>query len=70
MTSSRIRAEKVGLSSTSSTICVQPANTSGALANSRNTASAPPRSTNSGAAFRVCSGVINATRDMLRSSYR
>src|SRR6202044_2751966 len=43
MTTSRIRTSKVGLSNNSSTICVHPANTWGALASNRNTLRLPRR---------------------------
>src|SRR5271168_3078426 len=43
MTTSRIRRVKVGLSNNSSTICVHPGNTWGALASNRNTLRLPRR---------------------------
>src|SRR5246127_4496877 len=52
MITSRIRKLKVGLSNSSSTICVHPANTWGALASNRNTLRLPRRAIH----WRISSG--------------
>src|SRR5271157_1071426 len=61
MITSRIRRLKVGLSNSSSTICVHPANTWGALASNRNTLRLPRRAihsrVDSGCSLMLASGI-------------
>src|SRR5271166_3978986 len=64
MTTSRIRRLKVGLSNSSSTICVHPANTCGALASNRNTLRLPRRAIHSRVDSGCSSMLMSGIRDI------
>src|SRR5271154_4387234 len=64
MTTSRIRRLKVGLSNNSSTICVHPSNTWGALASNRNTLRLPRRAIHSRTGSGCCSMLVSGIRDI------